>query len=534
MDFGTGTVLFIILAALAAVAVLFGIVAFIYVKRRYKTARSNEALIITGPNLGDPEKDNRIFQDENGRSMKIIRGGGQRLKFFQTSTPVDLNSFQIKLTTPKVYTSQGVPVVADAIASVKIADSLDGIANYAEQFLGKKDTEIEEEVSKVLGTNLRAILSKLSVEMINNDRESFSHQVQDIAQVELDNMGFTITSFGLDDLRDADEENGYLENLGRPRIAEIRKKADMAESDAEKETRMYKAKNDQEAQQEENTRSTTVSQSQKERDIKEAEFKRETERARAQSEQAYQLEQARLNQEVTEEEMQVQYIERQRQVTLEQEEQKRRKAQADADAYDIKAKAEAEAEKARIDGEAEASINVLKVSHKLKLFVKKGVPKQKRKNLWAEAMEKYGEAAIMEMMIRSLPDIAKEVAAPLSQIEGYKVIDMGGSDSKGGANRITSNVTQTMLGVQESLKEATGMDLKEMLESFVARGSSSVGNAVREAHPEFAAAKENPQSNSVHKEKTGDERVDNSAQAEVDTDRDETIDPFFDQDNSKP
>ncbi|WP_373902820.1 hypothetical protein [Geomicrobium sp. JCM 19038] len=152
----------------------------------------------------------------------------------------------------------------------------------------------------------------------------------------------------------------------------------------------------------------------------------------------------------------------------------------------------------------------------------------------AEAMEKYGEAAIMEMMIRSLPDIAKEVAAPLSQIEGYKVIDMGGSDSKGGANRITSNVTQTMLGVQESLKEATGMDLKEMLESFVARGSSSVGNAVREAHPEFAAAKENPQSNSVHKEKTGDERVDNSAQAEVDTDRDETIDPFFDQDNSKP
>lgn len=96
-----------------------------------------------------------------------------------------------------MYTSQGVPVVADAIASVKIADSLHGIANYAEQFLGKKEGEIEQEVSKVLGTNLRAILSKLSVEAINNDRESFSHQVQDIAQVELDNMGFTITSFGL-------------------------------------------------------------------------------------------------------------------------------------------------------------------------------------------------------------------------------------------------------------------------------------------------------------------------------------------------
>ncbi|GAK01796.1 inner membrane protein YqiK [Geomicrobium sp. JCM 19055] len=133
----------------------------------------------------------------------------------------------------------------------------------------------------------------------------------------------------------------------------------------------------------------------------------------------------------------------------------------------------------------------------------------------------------MEMMIRSLPDIAKEVAAPLSQIEGYKVIDMGGSDSKGGANRITSNVTQTMLGVQESLKEATGMDLKEMLESFVARGSSSVGNSVREAYPEFAASKESAESNTVHNEKPSDEQVDDSNQDDLNPERDETIDPFF-------
>jgi flotillin len=73
---------------------------------------------------------------------------------------------------------------------------------------------------------------------------------------------------------------GYLDNLGRPRIAEIRKKADMAESDAEKETRMYKAKNDQEAQNEENIRMTAVAESQKEKDIKEAQIKEETERAR--------------------------------------------------------------------------------------------------------------------------------------------------------------------------------------------------------------------------------------------------------------
>lgn len=478
-----GIVLFILL--------VIGLVVFIIFKMRYKTASSNEALIITGPNLGDPEKDNRIFNDDNGRSLKIIRGGGIRLKLFQTCTPVDLNSFQIQLTTPKVYTLQGVPVVADAVASVKIADSLKGIASYAEQFLGKKQTEIEEEVSKVLGTNLRAILSKLSVEEINNDRESFNQQVQDIAQKELDNMGFKLTSFGLDDLRDADEENGYLENLGRPRIADIRKKAEKAESDAEKETRIYKAKNDQEAQDEENKRLTTIAESRKEKDLKEAQIKAETERARAKSEQSYAIEKSKLSQQETEEEMKVQYIERQRQVELEQEEQKRRKAQADADAYDIKAKAEAEAEKSRIDGQARAEV-----------IREQGKAEAESKQLMAEAMEKYGDAAVLEMLIKVLPEYAREVAQPLSQIKDMKIIDMGGNGSKGGSTKVAGNVTQTMLGIQESLKETTGMDLKSMLESYVSRGHINHFGA-----QEVSAGKSEPEETTDTEDETNEDQT---------------------------
>ncbi|UCZ53516.1 flotillin family protein [Bacillus shivajii] len=496
-------VLFIVVPILA----IAGIVAFITFKIRYKTARSNEALIITGPKLGDPEKDNRIFTDENGRSLKIIRGGGIYLRVFQTCTPVDLNSFQIKITTPKVYTAQGVPVIADAIASVKISDSLHGIANYAEQFLGKKDKEIQDEVSKVLGTNLRAILSKLSVEKINNDREAFNIEVRDIAQHELDNMGFTITSFGLDDLRDADEENGYLDNLGRPRIAEIRKKADMAESDAEKETRMYKAKNDQEAQEEENIRLSAIAESRKEKDIKEARIKEETERARARSEQSYHLEQAQLNQKVKEEEMKIQYIERQRQVELEEEEQKRRKTQADANAYDIEAKARAEAEKARIDGEtrakierekgaAQASIEREQGLAQAEVIREQGRAEAEAKELMAEAMEKYGEAAVMEMFIKMLPEYAREVSQPLSNISEMKVIDMGGNSSQGGASSVANNVTKTMAGIQESLKESTGMDLKAMLESYtgVVQPTSSKGEEASAKEEASSTEKESEES----------------------------------------
>ena len=178
------------------------------------------------------EKETNLFSDSEGRSMKIIRGGGYRLRRFQTSTPVNLTSFQLKLSTPRVYTLGGVPIVADAVAMVKVADTLNGIANYAEQFLGKEQDEIELEIIEVLGSNLRAILSKMTVEDINSDREKFNNDVQEIAQKQLDLMGFKITSLGLTDLRDADEENGYLENLGRPRIAEVRKLAEIAEADS--------------------------------------------------------------------------------------------------------------------------------------------------------------------------------------------------------------------------------------------------------------------------------------------------------------
>ena len=505
----------IIGVVLIIVVLVAAIGGFIY-WRRYKTAASNQALIITGPNLGDPEKDNRIFTDANGRSMKIVRGGGERIKFFQTCTPLDLNSFQIQLTTPKIYTLEGVPVVAVAITSVKVADTLSGIAHYAEQYLGKKQVEIEAEVSKVLGTNLRTILAKLSVEQINNDRKSFNDEVQTIAQKELDNMGFKITSFGLDDLRDADAENGYLENLGRPRIAEVRKEADKAESNAEKETRMHRAKNDQEAQDEENRRQTAIAESQKEKDIKIAQIKEETERARAKSEASYELEKAKLDKEVKEEEMQVLLVEKRRSVELEMAENERRKTRADADAYDIKVKTEVEAEKARIDGETRANIEKAEGLAKAQvtreqgraeaeivrergraeaeIVLERGKADAEAKRLMAEAAESLGEVAMTELYLKMLPQFAAEVAAPLSNISEYKVIDLGGSDSDGGAAKITGNVTRLMTGIQESLKEATGMDTKDLIEKWANRSPvTNINNALPlSSQPESEQKTDNP------------------------------------------
>src|SRR5699024_5716295 len=235
--------------------------------------------------------------------------------------------------------------------------------------------------------------------------------------------------------------------------------------------------NDQEAQDEENRRLTAIAQSKNEKDIKEAEFEKETNRARANAEQAGELEKQRLAQQVKDEELKVEYIEKQRAVELEEEENKRRRSITDAEAYKTTKAAEADAEKERIKGESEAEV-----------IRQRGIAEAESKERMAQAMEQYGEAAIMEMLINVLPEYAEKVSAPISQIQDMKVIDMGGSDSQGGSSKVANNVTSTMLGIQESLKETTGMDLKAMLESYVSRGNANHFGAQKQKYYQEASA----------------------------------------------
>lgn len=455
-----GALLLVILGVIGAVVLVGGIITFIIFRMRYKTASSNEALIVTGPKLGDPEQEKNVFEDDNGRSVKIIRGGGYRLRMFQTATPIDLTSFQLQVNSDKAYTKEGIPVRVASTAVISIGSELEIMANFAEKFLGKKQKERESELKDVLNGHLRSIIASLPIEKIYNDFKEVNTQVKKIAESDLKGMGFEITSFALNDVEDVDVENGYIDALGRPHIAEVQKKANMAESDATKETRIYQAKNDQEAQDEENRRLTAVAASTKEKDIKEAEFQTETNRAKANADQAGELERQKLAQQIKEEELKVQYIEKQRAVELEEEENKRRRSIADAEAYEVTKRAQAEADNERIKGESQAEV-----------IRQRGMAEAESKERMAKAMEHYGEAAIMEMLINVLPDYAEKVSAPISQIKDMKVIDMGGSDSRGGSAKVANSVTSTMLGIQESLKETTGMDLKAMLESYVSRGA---------------------------------------------------------------
>lgn len=452
---------------LLGLALVGGAVWFVYMKFKYKTVPSNVALIITGPKLGDPKTDTNVFQDDEGRYMKVIRGGGHRLRMFQTHTPVSLTSFQLKIVTPTVYTKQGVPIVGEAVAMIKVADSLEGIAKYAEQFLGRKQNELESDISEVLGSNLRAILSKMTVEQINNDRESFNSQVTEIAQNQLDAMGFKITSLGLTDLKDV-EGSDYLTNLGRPRTAEVQKEAEIAEATNTRETKVHVAQMNEETQREEYERETSIAESRKQKEIKDAIFKEETEKARAKTEAAYELEKAEREIEVEkerlkivsqnkEEELRLKQLERERNVKLEQEEVKVRRAQADADYYEKVRSSEADSESKTKEGHAEAEVIKTKSLAEVEAIEKR-----------AEALNKHKEVMMTEMLINMLPEFAKAVSEPLGNVESIRILD--GGNGKGISN-LPGSVTGMMTSLQDSLSQMTGLDLNNVIQNLSTKGN---------------------------------------------------------------
>lgn len=463
---------------------------------KYRTAGPDEALIVTGSFLGN----RNVHVDEAGNKIKIIRGGGSFiLPVFQQAKPLSLLSSKLEVTTPEVYTEQGVPVMADGVAIIKIGSSISEIATAAEQFLGKPKEGREGEAREVLEGHLRSILGSMTVEEIYKNRDKFSQEVQRVASQDLAKMGLVIVSFTIKDVRD---KNGYLESLGKPRIAQVKRDADIATAEAEKETRIKKAEASKEAKRSELERATEIAEAEKINLMKIAEFRREQDIAKARADQAYDLESARAKQEVTEQEMQIKIIERQKQIELEEKEILRRErqydsevkkkadadrysveqsaaankareiAEAEANKYRIEAMAKAEAERIRLDGLAKAEAQKAQGSSEAEIIRLKGLAEAEAKEKIAEAFEQFGQAAILDMVIKMLPEYAKQVASPLSNIDKITVVDTGGgSGPDGGANKITSYATNLMASLQESLKASSGIDVKELIENYSGKGN---------------------------------------------------------------
>jgi flotillin len=457
---------------------------------RYKTVSPDEAMIVTGSMLGSKN----VLTDESGRRIKIVRGGGAFIiPIFQQSQFLSLLSHKLDVSTPEVYTAQGVPVLAEGVAIIKVGGSVEDVATNAEQFLGKPTDIVKAEAREVLEGHLRAILGSMTVEEVYRNRDKFAQEVQGAAAIDLKKMGLSIVSFTIKDVRD---KHGYLEALGRPRIAAVKRDADIAEAEAVRDSRIKKAKAEEEGQKAELQRDTYIAEANKEKELKIASYKKDQDSAKAEADQAYHIQEARSKQTVVEEQMKVELVRKEREIDLEAKEILRREKQydaevkkkadadrysieqaaeaekakqilaADAERYRIEAEAKATAERERLQGMAIADAERAKGSAEAEVIRLRGLAEAEAKQKLAEAFEKFGEAAVLDIIVKMLPELAGKVADPIGSIDKLTVVDTGHGE---GAARVSNYVTSLMSTAPEMLKTATGIDLQALVKSFTQR-----------------------------------------------------------------
>lgn len=457
----TGIVTIVVIATVVFIVML--------VASRYKTVSPDEAMIITGAALGGKN----VLTDESARKVKIVRGGGAFIvPIVQQKELLSLLSHKLDVTTPEVYTSEGVPVLTDGVAVIKVGSSVEDVATAAEQFLGKPDEALRAEAREVLEGHLRAILGTLTVEEVYRNRDKFAQEVQSVAARDLKKMGLQIVSFTIKDVRD---KNGYLDALGRPRIAAVKRDADIAEAEAIRDARVKKAVADEEGQKAELIRDTNVAEATKEKELKVAAFKQEQDTAKAAADLAYAVQEATSQKAVVEEQMQVELIRKEREVDLEKLEIDRRERQydsevkkkADAERYAVEQAAEAEklravrraeARQFEIEAEAKARAEGTRAEGlaEAEVIRQRGLAEAEAKEKLADAFEKYGEAAVLDLLAKMMPELAREVAKPLASIDKLTVVDTGSGQ---GAGRVTDTVANLMATTPELVKSIAGVDL---------------------------------------------------------------------------
>lgn len=419
---------------------------------RYRVARPNDAFVITGrggKRTVDPVT-GLTTVDMSGQ--KVVRGGGAFIiPLIQQLSVIDLSSHRIEVGVMGAYNAKGIKLNVHGVAIVKVGGTDEAIRAAAQRFSAQQGA-VEEFCREVLTGSLRSIIGAMEVDKIISDRAAFAHKVAEAAEADLSGQGLMIDTFQIQDI--ADSEGGtYLRDLGRPEAARIRQTADIAEAEARQRSEQAKAGAEQ-----------AIALAQRDLALKQAAILAETDRAAAEASNAGPLELAAQEQRLVSAQ---QEVATQQAVLTERQLDATVRRQADAKRYETETLAAAQKAAAVLKAEADkasriAAAEALRAEGDAQAAaaLATGTAEADVLNRKAEAYSRYNQAAVLDMMVKVLPQIAHEVSAPMAAIDQLTVI------STDGAADLTKKAATVMAELPAVIKQLTGVDVADLLSSY--------------------------------------------------------------------
>ena len=453
----------------------------------YKKVGPNQVLVVSGRS---DTYTNPYTGEKVKKSFKIFHGGGTFVRpLIERVDIMSVELMTLEIRTPEFFTKFGVPIVVDGIAQIKVrSEDPVAVATAAEMFLSKSAAEMNEIAHQMMQGHLRAVISTLPFEEIHNNPEAFAQTVQRLTAEDLANMGIQVVSFTI---REVQDPSGYMLALGRPKLAEVQKDAAVGEANAARDAAMGRATADREAavtsagarkeaELAQLTAEIAVLDAKAERDKHFAEVSADVAEKKAESDLAYELSttktrQAMLQEQLLLRDLQIQVrerelieevqkpalAERQRIETLAQAEQCKTRLLAEADAEAKRLLGRAEADVMRAHAQAEVELVRQKALAEAEGLQKRLEAEAEGMRQKAEAWQRYNSAALAELIIGKLPEIASAVAAPLASID--RIVLIGEGNGSSGIERITKGVGEVLAQVPTVVEAMSGIDLGQLL-----------------------------------------------------------------------
>src|SRR2546422_323828 len=451
---------YLIIAGLAVLALL---LLMSVLARLYRKAGPHEALVVYGL-----------------RGTRIVKGGGTVIfpmieNWHELS--LELMSFDVA-PQQDLYTRQGVAVTVEAVAQIKVKSDPESILTAAEQFLTKSDEEREGLIRLVMEGHLRGIIGQLTVEEIVKQPEMVGDRMRATCADDMNKMGLEVISFTIKEVRD---KNEYITNMGKPDVARIKRDADVATAEADRDTAIKralaqresavaKAQADQERVLAETLSQAKQAEAQRDLEVKKAQYVEVTKRQQAQADKAYDIQTNIMQQQVIAEQVKVQQVEKEQQVKVQEAEIARREKeliatvlkQAEIERQRIETLAAAEKQRLIVEAEGRASSIRAQGEAEAEIIFKKGDAEARAMNVKAEAFQEYNQAAVIDKLLTGLPDVVKALASPLANVDKITIISTGNGDAAG-MNKITGDITKMAAQVPALFETLSGMPLSDLL-----------------------------------------------------------------------